>query len=52
MLRPNDPAVHDLLGRAWASQGKFDNAATQFEKALRIDPTYAEAREHLSRIRR
>lgn len=51
-LRPDDPAAHDVLGRALALQGKFAEAAAAFERALQIDPGYADARDHLERIRR
>lgn len=51
-FRPDDPAAHDVLGRALALQGKTAEAAAAFERALQIDPGYAEARDHLERIRR
>lgn len=50
-LRPDDPAAYDLLGLALAVEGKLEEAGIQFEQALRLDPTYAEAREHLTRSR-
>ena len=51
-LAPDDPAAHDLLGRVWASQGKFDAAKAQFEKSLQLNPSYEDAREHLKAIGR
>ena len=51
-LAPDDPAAHDLLGRVWASQGKWTAAKAQFEKALQIDPGYEDAREHLKALGR
>jgi tetratricopeptide (TPR) repeat protein len=47
---PRVPAVHDLLGRVLAVQGRLDEAAILFERALRLDPTYVEAREHLRQL--
>ena len=37
-LRPDDPAVHHLLGRIWAAQGKSEAAAAEFRKALSTAP--------------
>jgi tetratricopeptide (TPR) repeat protein len=51
-LRPEDPVAHDLLGRALAVQGRFDEAISEFERSLAIDPTYAEAREGLAGVAR
>jgi tetratricopeptide (TPR) repeat protein len=51
-LAPNEAAAHDALGRARALQGRRDDAAAEFEEALRLDPRYAPAREHLSRVQR
>jgi tetratricopeptide (TPR) repeat protein len=49
--RPDDPWAHDVLGRALAVHGQYDEAMAQFERALRIDPAHQEAREHLARVR-
>jgi Flp pilus assembly protein TadD len=35
-LRPADPAVHHLLGRIWAAQGKSGAAADEFRKAIQL----------------
>ena len=49
-LNAGDPVAHDLLGRALALQGKFDDARVQFDRSLQIDPTYEQAREDLRQI--
>ena len=51
-LRADDPIAHDLLARALAVQGQFDEAIEEFERSLAIDPNYIEAREGLARIAR
>ena len=50
VLRPNDPAAHELYGRALAARGERAQAATEFERSLQIDPTYEAARDGLRRI--
>lgn len=50
-LQPDDPAAFDLLGKVLARQGKLDEAVDAFERSLNVDPTYADARDHLTRIR-
>jgi tetratricopeptide (TPR) repeat protein len=49
-LAPGDAAARDLLGIAFAAQGRPDLAAQQFREALRLDPTNATAREHLEQV--
>lgn len=49
-LLPDDPGAHDFLGRVRAAQGRFGEALTAFRRALEIDPSHAEAREHLARL--
>ena len=51
-LRPNDPDAHDLLGRVHGVHGRFAEAASEFERALEIDPAHQSAREHLETVRR
>ncbi len=51
-LRPDDPGAHDVLGRALAVLGRVVDAERAFERALDVDPSHAEAREHLEAIRR
>jgi tetratricopeptide (TPR) repeat protein len=50
-LRPDDSATHVLLGRSLALQGQFGEARDEFMRALSVDPTNAEAREYLSRVK-
>ncbi len=47
-----DAAAHDLLGRVLGSDGKLDEAQQEFERALRIDPSFRQAREDLEMVRR
>jgi hypothetical protein len=49
-LLPHDPDAHDLLGRTRAAQGRFDDAAIEFRRALQIDPSHAEALANLRRL--
>jgi protein O-mannosyl-transferase len=44
---PADPAAHDILGRIYLRRGDLPAARAAFERALRIDPGYAPAREAL-----
>ena len=50
VLRPNDPALHDLLGRALLLEGSLEEARVHFERALEIDPSYPQARDEIKRI--
>ena len=47
-----DAVGHDLLGRGLAMQRHLDEASREFERALQIDPGYAQAREDLDEVRR
>jgi len=47
----DDAAAHDLLGRALGSQGKLEEARIEFERALKIDPNFQQAREDLAMIK-
>ena len=49
--QPADAALHDLLGRVLATQGKLDEAIAEFEQALRLDPNAQTAQEDLRRTR-
>jgi len=51
-LNAGDAMSRDLYGRALAIQGRFDEAKKQFEAAVRIDPSFQEAREHLRVVTR
>ena len=37
-LNSTDPSIYANLGEAYLRQGKFDDAAATFEKALDLDP--------------
>ena len=43
--------AHELLGRAYASEGNLDAAGREFELLLQMAPNHAVARDLLSRIR-
>jgi len=49
-LRVDDPGAWDLLGRVSAVRGNLQDAQADFERALQIDPGFAEAREHLQAL--
>jgi len=51
-LAPRDRAHAFNLALALQSQGRLDEAILAYERALRIDPAYARAREELARVRR
>ena len=48
---PNDALAHDQFGRALASMGELGRAAEEFERALKIDPAFSQAREDLALVR-
>jgi Flp pilus assembly protein TadD len=50
-LQPGDAGSHDLLGRVLLQQGRLDEAAAELERALRLDPTLADARDALNHVR-
>ena len=50
-LDAKDPSAHEVLGRVFAAQRNFDEARRAFERALRLDPSYAPAAEGLRAIR-
>jgi Flp pilus assembly protein TadD len=44
--------VRNNLGIALATLGRIEEADVQFQKAVDLDPGYAEARKNLSLVRR
>jgi Flp pilus assembly protein TadD len=51
-LAPADPEAHDLLGRALAGRAQLDAARLEFERALALNPNYAQARDDLQTLAR
>jgi tetratricopeptide (TPR) repeat protein len=49
-MNETDAVSYDLLGRALALQGKYDEAVAEFNRALRIRPADATIREDLERV--
>jgi tetratricopeptide (TPR) repeat protein len=49
-LTPASAAAHDLLGQALVAQRRIPEAREHFLRALQIDPSFPDAREHLRRI--
>jgi tetratricopeptide (TPR) repeat protein len=46
-LRPDSAAAHNNLGGALDGQGKLDEAAACFKKAIELDPKFAQAHSRL-----
>jgi tetratricopeptide (TPR) repeat protein len=44
---PNKDRPHNGLGNVFFNQGKYQEAANQYNEALRINPNYAEARYNI-----
>jgi tetratricopeptide (TPR) repeat protein len=51
-IAPLDAQAHDLLGRGLAARGDLGEAAAELERALAIEPTFAQARSDLEIVRR
>ena len=51
-LRVDDAGAWDLLGRVSAVRGNLLDAQADFERALRIDPGFGEAKEHLQAVKK
>ena len=49
-LRIDDPGAWDLLGRVSAVKGNLTAAQADFSRALRLDPNFSDAREHLQAV--
>jgi tetratricopeptide (TPR) repeat protein len=48
-LNPALPQTHYYLGLEWMKRGMFDPAAASFGEAVRLAPTWAEARAQQQR---
>ena len=46
-----DAASHDLIGRALALQGRYDEAVQELEQALRLSPNDAQIQDDLKQVR-
>ena len=46
----DDAEAHMSLGNAFINQGKYEDAATQYEKAIMLKPDYADAYNSLANI--
>jgi Flp pilus assembly protein TadD len=49
-LRPDDPDLHGHLGAALAQLRRYEEAKTQFEAVLKLDPSSDDARQALTEI--
>ncbi len=48
--KPNDPQLHDVLGRIYENKKDIPKAKECFEKAISIDPNYVDAVSNLGRL--
>lgn len=51
-LCPDDDVAHYELGKILISSGKFGEAEQEFEAALRINPSFSEARRQLDAVQK
>jgi protein O-mannosyl-transferase len=51
-VAPTDAEAHDLLGRGFAAAGELRKASEEFERAIALNPTFAQARQDLETIRK
>ena len=51
-VAPGDAQAHDLLGRGLATKGNLREAFAEFERAVALDPTFAQARQDLELVKR
>lgn len=49
---PEDPTYRNAYGAALAKSGRIDQAISEFEAALRLDPGMAKASDNLARAQR
>ena len=47
---PNDPAMHYVLGKLFYSNGELEKAVAQYQKALDLEPEFAEALNSLALV--
>ena len=47
---PNDPVAHDVLGVGLALGSQWTDATTDLQRAVQLDPSNAQFREHLSSV--
>jgi len=50
ILRPNDASIHIQLGRMLAMSGKSEDAATELESGLKLDPSDENAKRDLAEV--
>jgi Flp pilus assembly protein TadD len=51
-LCPDDEVAHYELGKTLAAHGRYAEAASEFEAALRINPEFVDAKKQLEAVRR
>src|SRR5215467_5414220 len=51
-LCPDDEVAHYELGKVLAAHGRYAEAETEFEAALRINPEFMDAKKQLEAVRR
>ncbi|MEZ6051235.1 MAG: tetratricopeptide repeat protein [Planctomycetaceae bacterium] len=50
-LSPRNPQIRFQLGQLYASVGNFEDAVTQFEQTLLLNPDYPQGAEFLNQAR-
>jgi len=51
-VNPTNARTHFNFGVLLGELNRFDEARREFEETIRLEPTYARAREYLARCRR
>ena len=49
-LDPGDCKVHNRLGSVYGNMGRYDEAMSEFKKALEINPHYGEAKDNYDKL--